>query len=198
MAEVKSPRTVSIIGTAGRLADGAKMSKELCVKMFKRARTVIADQFGLANSSVALVSGGAAWSDHLAVMLFLNELLTDPYASLTLHLPCKWDSKVKAAVDNGKSDWKLNPGRIMNNYHKVFSKRMDTFTLDEIETARLMGAVIKDDYDGFHQRNSQVAASDYLIAFTWGDGDTPKDGGTADTWRKSKSKWKVHVPLKSL
>ena len=35
------------------------------------------------------------------------------------------------------------------------------------------------------------------MAFTWGRGDTPKEGGTLDTWTKCKGV-KVHIPLDSL
>jgi len=49
---------------------------------------------------------------------------------------------------------------------------------------------------GFHNRNSQVAKSDYVIAFTWGK-EEPEDGGTLDTWNKSKGK-KIHISLQEL
>jgi hypothetical protein len=44
-----------------------------------------------------------------------------------------------------------------------------------------------------------VAIADIIIAFTWGDDERqPKDGGTADTWRKSNTREKIHIPLRQL
>ena len=51
-------------------------------------------------------------------------------------------------------------------------------------------------HNGFHERNSHVATSDYLLAFTWGSGDVPMEGGTMDTWKKSRGR-KCHVSLQS-
>jgi len=47
----------------------------------------------------------------------------------------------------------------------------------------------------FHERNSHLAASDYLLALTWGSGDVPMEGGTMDTWKKCRGR-KYHVPRK--
>jgi hypothetical protein len=51
-------------------------------------------------------------------------------------------------------------------------------------------------HQGFHARNSLIAQADYLVAFTWGRA-APVDGGTLDTWKKSKGR-KLHVSLHDL
>ena len=66
-------------------------------------------------SSAHLVSGGAAWSDHVAVELFLS----DEYDGLTLHMPCKWIRKEH--YDNGSYSWQTNPGKLANSCHRKFS-----------------------------------------------------------------------------
>jgi hypothetical protein len=189
--------TVSIIGTAGRKEDADKMNKDVFDRMTECASTIISSVFKI-TKPIRLVSGGAAWSDHVAVRLFLELAVVDEKTSpaLTLHLPCPWVVGV-GGEDTGPKDWKTNPGRTMNQLHHQMSRSFKTDTLLDIDIARLMGAKIVV-HKGFHARNSVVASSDYLIAFTWGESLTePKDGGTADTWKKSKCK-KVHVPLGSL
>jgi len=92
-----------------------------------------------------------------------------------------------------------NPGKISNYYHVTFSNKTGINSLEEIaeleskypDQAKLN---IPEKTSGFHARNTLVAKSDYLIAFTRGQ-DIPTDGGTADTWKKCKSKNKVHFSL---
>lgn len=108
-------------------------------------------------------------------------------------MPCAWkDGKFE---DTGVRDWRKNPGYTANNLHKLFSEIMEEDTLHEIEIAKNMGANIIVG-KGFHNRNTQVAKSDYVIAFTWGKKE-PEAGGTLDTWKKSKG-MKVHVSLHEL
>ena len=186
---------ISIIGTAGRKSDGQKMTSELYMKMIKKTCEIIKSQTELSSPNsrveskeITLVSGGAAWSDHIAVNLYLS----GKFGKLILYLPCK-------LKDNSKV-WNT-----MKYYHELFSKKMysnckesNSFhTLSEISLALEKGAILGSDSGGFHSRNTLVAQSDYIIAFTWGNGDIPKDGGTLDTWNKSNGK-KIHVSLNSL
>ncbi len=99
-------------------------------------------------------------------------------------------------IDNGEKNWTKNPGRTANIYHKKFSAEIHDNSLKQIQSAILVGADCKE-YNGFHERNTRVADSRYLIAFTWGDADVPKKGGTRDTWDKCKGR-KIHIPLGSL
>lgn len=115
--------------------------------------------------------------------------------SLTLHLPVKWD-QTKYHDNANKDIWK-NPGRSANKLHKQFSQKLDEDTLEQIDNAIIMGARYFV-HDGFQKRNTEVAKSNYLIAFTWGDCfEQQKKGGTLDTWTKCTGK-KMHIPLHSL
>ena len=99
-------------------------------------------------------------------------------------------------VDTGSSDWRINPGRTANKLHKKFSENIKEDSLEHLKAAIMVGATVFT-HEGFHVRNSFVAESDYLLAFTWGSGGIPKEGGTMDTWSKCKGT-KYHVPLESL
>lgn len=128
-------------------------------------------------------------TDHSAVKCFVN----DPRCKLTLYLPCKWTGE--KYEDIGVRDWKKNPGRTSNLYHEKFSNTIGYNSLQEIQKAASLGATLDTSFHGFHNRNSQVAKSDFLIAFTWSTSGAPDDGGTLDTWEKAKSAQKVHVSL---
>ena len=123
--------------------------------------------------------------------------LTQEVQSLTLHLPAQLLMVNKPQfMDTGSNDWRINPGRNTNKLHKMFSEKIKEDSLDHLKTAITVGATVFT-HEGFHARNSFVAESDYLLAFTWGSGDVPKEGGTMDTWSKCKGV-KYHVPLESL
>lgn len=64
---------VSIIGTAGRGADGSKLSKELFYEAVEKAKEVITENFKLKLGNVHLVSGGAAWAGKLALKCMSNK-----------------------------------------------------------------------------------------------------------------------------
>lgn len=173
---------IGIIGTAGRKEDANRMSKELYDKMkilIYRMIIYIEPDF----SKIQLVSGGAAWSDHLAVSLYLEH----SEINLSLHLPCQFD---EGKYINSKT------GNIGNYYHGKFSDKVGYNTLKEIGLCIQKGANIKVG-DGFYDRNNSISQSvDYLIAFTWGTEGKPKDGGTSNTWKSCPpSVKKIHISL---
>ncbi len=190
-----SSSTVAIIGTAGRSTDEKHLSIDLYDKMYAAIKYIIQHVFKLDKDNFHLYSGGAAWSDHLAVRFYLEH-----GGKLTLFLPCKFtlDEECPQAVDNGSYDWKLNPGKTMNKLHRAFGDRIRRDSLRDIATASEMGATLDSESKGFHARNSKIAQAMYMIAFSFGDGDEPTEGGTKDTWSKSKSLHKIHVSLKRL
>lgn len=183
---------IAIIGTAGRREDGPRMTKELYAKMYYRACHLI-EQLKQDNPDecLHLVSGGAAWSDHIAVSLFLGQAAE----TLTLHLPAPLNTDKHEYIENPKNKW--CPGRTSNYYHRIFSKKMGRSTIAGICDAIEKGAVAHI-YGGFRERNKVVGQVDVVIAFTWGEGTKPKDGGTAHTWGKSTAPKKIHIPLRSL
>ena len=168
---------------------------ELYRLMVEKSAALIEGRFGMKLCSVHLVSGGAAWSDHVAVTLFLE----DRVAGLTLYLPCPlMTGEPPSFASNGSRSWKTNPGWLANDRHQSFSVEIGRHTLREIEAARLKGARIVTDYSGFHARNSAIAKNaERLIAFTWGADVAPAAGGTLDTWKKARCE-KVHVSLGEL
>jgi hypothetical protein len=191
-------RTVSIIGSAGRGEDKPKWSADLYRRALAKSHEVITEVWGLDPASVKLVSGGAAWSDHQAVDLFSYQM---GYHSLCLYLPCRWDEGKRQFVDIGSRDFRVNPGGTANAYHAHFSKKMGVDTLAQIDSVRKSHpeqVELNQTHQGFHSRNTLVSSSEFLIAFTFGEGDIPKDGGTKDTWVKAKRATKVHVCLATL
>lgn len=165
---LKDVETFGIIGTAGRNTDNNKLSSEVYDKMYKIAEEIIGPK------EVQLISGGAAWADHIAVRLFHYSPF---HHKLFLELPCKFTNGRYETVDYYD---RMNVGHISNHYHTQFSKRINRLTLLEIQEAIDTGAHVSIG-KGFFDRNFKVAKADKLIAFTYGDGPRLKDGGTAHT-----------------
>ncbi len=176
---------VAVVGTAGRDTYNV-YTKELYDKMVAVVKHMIKDL-----TNVTLISGGAAWADHIAVKLYLEGYVS----RLILHLPCEFiDNQY---MDNGKSAWFDNPGRTSNTYHRKFSRIVGINSLTEITEAIKKGAQINV-HKGFHARNLLVAKCDHMIALTWHIGSEPSDGGTAHTWKNCQSTSKYHVSLSTL
>ena len=197
VSDVDKPKTtrVAVIGTAGRT--GPPMSAALFDSMVQHASDVITTRLGLDKAAVHLVSGGAAWSDHIAVRLFNS----GDFAGLTLILPCEWESG--RHKDSGHRDWRINPGQSANRYHRAFSRLLGRDTLRELDDL-ITGdeRVVVVTGKGFHQRNTQIAnTADVVLAFTWANGaEPPAKGGTRDTWNKARliGTKCIHVSLNSL
>lgn len=179
--------TLSIVGTAGRKDDGKKLSKKHFEAMCIVASGLM-EQLAESNYPIThLVSGGAAWADHVAVRLFLDKKA--PH--LRLFLPDLWENG--AYHDTGERDPFKNPGGTANYYHKLFLNATGIHSLSQIQTAKGEGAELidrKTNKDGkvqplgFHPRNALVSKSDFILACTYGKEHEVKDGGTADTVRK--------------
>ncbi len=170
---------VSIIGTAGRDKNIKKLNINLYKKMINIADKIIKEEFKLNTKDVCLVSGGASWSDHVAIELFKTGL----YSNIELHLPAKFT--------NDKYDLYSKEGLYSNKLHEVFSEKVSKNTLLDIKDLLNKCKF----YNGFYQRNNIVAKSDYLIAFTFYD---ELVGGTKYTWNKSETKNKIIVNLTKL
>lgn len=191
--------TISIVGTSGRhnLSGYCKeMTPVLFDKMWTTARELVyyhgTPPHDWGNvSNVHLVSGGAAWSDHVAVETFLTR---NDYHGLTLHMPCRW---IPTEQGGPKFDDKCKTGQLANKLHAQFKRQTGINSLARIDEARRCGAVIVDHYRGFHQRNSAVAQCDVLIAFSFDDCKYPRSSpGTCDTWRKCKPETKkIHLDM---
>lgn len=162
---------LAIIGTAGRKEDADLLNKEKWDDM-KRAVYDFVKKYKIDH----VISGGAAYADHLAVGLFNAGIVK----KLELALPCKFDTKKVQFHDTGVVDWKTNPGNTSNYYHLRFSTTVGIKSLQEIKTAIEKGATVIVE-NGFMERNSIVAEADMVLAMTFGKENVVKDGGTANT-----------------
>lgn len=174
---------IAIIGTAGR-----DKSKPMTPALWN---WMLIDAMERIPKGAHVVSGGAAWADHLAVALFVNGYVKE----LTLHLP--------APIENG---WFVGPDKsaasAANYYHRKFSMVISRHSIGEIELAARMthchGTVepVAAGYGAMFARNSKVARADEMLAYTFGTGPVPDDGGTKDTWDKCQgTKTHINLPL---
>ena len=162
-------RSLGIIGTAGRGTD----SGSLDIQTWKFMKASVGKLIEVTGCN-HLISGGAAWADHLAVNLFLNN---SEHLSLTLHLPCEFL--------NGKYIESSKCGPISNHYHKKFSDKLGIDSLQQIESAINLGCEKTVSNDSFFERNAKISVdSNILLAFTYGNEKELKDGGTKDTFEK--------------
>lgn len=174
---------LAIIGTAGRREDGPKMNRQLFDRMLGYAAAMVDS-----CDCNAMISGGAAWADHLAVKLFLMGRAK----KLVLHLPARFET-TSAMYIPWTTDFK-DSGRIANHYHQQMSQKYGDSLL-EISQAVSHADCEHTVSRNFHDRNKLVAEqADLILAFTWGEGQVPKDGGTRHTWDIAKCA-KRHVPL---
>lgn len=163
---------IGVIGTAGRGDDYNK----LCKKKFKlMVETVDKIIFKLHHDPV-LISGGAAWADHIAVILHDS----GPCYNTKLHLPAPFkDGKFQACSTSS-----FDPGKVANYYHKKFSEKCGFDSLKQIAISLETGGMMMVT-NGFKPRNTKIAEeSDILIALTFGEKNKVKDGGTHDCCEK--------------
>lgn len=203
-----APVKLAIIGTAGRNEDEARLAEQpqfFLSRMLDAAR-VIADRVG----ADTIVTGGAAWADHVGLLLFLS----DPERfSLHLHLPAllKHDPADPAAMlyldtssrQGGKSD-----ARTSNFWHGKFADQFATVRagwspFHDLRTAFAHPKTVSHIGTGFTDRNKAVAAdSDFALAMTFGCGPILKEGGTAGTMRtflrSHPSSTAYHLDLSSM
>lgn len=186
---------VAIIGTAGRKPYTDKMSKSLYFQMVREAIWWFHENINPLEE-INLQSGGAAWSDHVAVSIYLMyKNGTLPLANkitLDLHLPAPYENGAFIAGDNWRS-----PGSTSNYYHRLFRKRCGGNPVAGIGLAASLGARLHI-HHGFKVRNIPVGRADILLAYTWGSGTVPADGGTKHTWSNSNAPIKIHFPLEAL
>jgi len=180
--------TIAIIGTAGR-----DKTKPMRLPLYM---WMLGDVYQRVPKGAHVKSGGAAWADHLSVSLFLF----GHAGEITLHLPAPFVNG--RFVDSGFK----SAGSAANYYHGLFSQIIGRDTLGQIAQVIEMGQVQGNRFvhiecepaspgiGGMFARNSKVAVADEMLAYTFGKGDIPADGGTLDTWNKCNGK-KTHISL---
>lgn len=191
---------IAIIGTAGRKDDQEKLNKTVYRKMVKDCVTTINDYFDIwadkFGKDLNLISGGAAWADHIAVSIYLMDLAD----SLTLYLPCTLSEKHREFVGPaGKRPTGTSPSAmdrtadIANYYHMLFSQKMEKGTIEGLFKAKEKGAKLVVIDGGFKVRNLYTGQVDIVIAYTFGNNSSyPKDGGTSHCWNHSPATIKIH------
>lgn len=185
---------VCVIGTAGRREDGDKMSRGLFEAMYERALSEVND---IPRDRLTIRSGGAPWADFIAVELWRRRQCH----ALELELPCGWDWENHRFQEFPTKV--RDPGKTLNWYYKAFSLKMGqdmSLVFEEVLRASFDASkgVEARVYPGFHARNMAVGRVDRVIAFTWGEGVVPKDGGTKHCWDHSRAEDKRHIPLSGL
>lgn len=181
---------LAIIGTAGREIPNV-LTRDHWTKMCVDALARISHGSTVLQDHIHLVSGGAAWADHLAVWLFNMGYVTQ----LTLHFPCAWDRTYGWFEDTGDRDPRSNPGKTANYYHQKFSSICGISSLTEIQMAMRSEHCDTLVTAGFFDRNTMVATeSDYMLAYgTVPGAHPPRDSGTYNTWNK----WQGRHPHKT-
>jgi len=187
-AAATSARRVAVIGTAGRDKERAHLlSADLWDTMLEHAR-------GQVRTDDHLISGGAAWADHLAVELFLEGRV----AGLTLHLPAPLNDRGRFVGEFGSA------GGVANYYHDRFRQCTGLDGLSRIRRALGRGAQhttqpAAPGYEAMKARNRLVASQcNTLLAYTWSQDSGPADGGTAQTWQMASHARREHVDLNEL
>lgn len=179
MAQIR----LAIIGTAGRKEP---ITHEHWQLMLTQAAATIDDLEAAGQQVTALVSGGAAGADHVAVRLFLR---APQRRALILELAAAWDFNHNVYVESDSGNWQTNPGRTLNRHLRNFQS---TAFLDPFED---IGAALKHHncqyrvhQSGLLGRNTFVAEADVVLAMTFGGGRQIAQGGTADTCRKYQAR----------
>jgi len=169
--------TLAIIGTAGRKSDGSLLSLK-CFEGMMKIGSLLIDKLESCNLKVThIVSGGAAWADHVAVKLYLQEKVPN----LILYLPAPFDN---CAYHSGGNPYVEKTADTANFYHKKFQRTTYVNSLTDIQIAKEKGAKLYVVPGGFMARNTKVSESDILLAMTFGEKEFIKPGGTEDTVRK--------------
>jgi hypothetical protein len=194
---------MAIIGTAGRQTDQDRL-KGVSYQRMVEASIKLITHCKIDPQNLTLVSGGAAWADHIVVTLALMGVVA--YDRVIIHLP----AELTEGGYVGENEWTNKVANTANYYHKLFSRKVGISSISELIKIRDLGARMTVDPGGFKSRNTKVAnaVSDggLLLAYTFGNGLTDqqpwtirgfdsttspdtaglKDGGTSDTWLKAK------------
>ena len=180
-------RKIAIIGTAGRDKNfpmNARHWDFMC--------NMVRDEV---EPDDHLISGGAAWADHVAVWAFRMGLVH----SLSLHLPAPIEAGIYAGA-YGTS------GGAARYYHEKFSLIMGgggKDTMRQVADCIVRGVPyttqpVAIGYKAMAERNKLVAAEcDHLMACTLGRGNVPADGGTKMTWDMASHAERIHFSLRN-
>jgi hypothetical protein len=180
---------LAVIGSSGRSSPENKLLSPIHFEFAKKAvLSYIINDLKLRPFDIILVSGGSSWMDHVAVSLYLD----GGFGGLRLYLPSKFDFKQKKYVNT-------HEGRTLNQLHAEFNTKMGSINsfedLTKIASRGYKHNILIEIKRGFLQRNTLIAQNcDHLLAFTF-DSDDFMQGGTKNTWDKTKHLNKKHFDL---
>jgi hypothetical protein len=182
--------TIGIIGSRGDVyQENLYYTKELYDKLVCYTRNLIKTLGYTRNSEIQLISGGCSFIDHIIITLYNEAKLTsDPYHSLIIYSPCRWNS-IDMKFHSSSSDhhnYNNYIGEFLNKLHRNFSERLMRNTLVEINDIQKNNNVFFDSSsNSFQCRNYKIASSckDVLIAFGWKESiNEIFNSGTKITW----------------
>lgn len=190
-------RRLAIIGTAGRAQTAPPGA--LTTRLWE---AMLADVRSRVRQDDILISGGAAWADHLAVHAFLQGWVS----GLELYLPAPMREDRNGNEPSFAGPWKSS-GDAANYYHGRFRAatgvrslwdllRVYRISTQPLAHVKWFAQAVAPGYAAMHVRNGKIAARcTEMVAYTFGPHDEPVDGGTAQTWRLAPHAKRVHVPL---
>lgn len=186
---------IGIIGTAAR-SNKQKFNKAIWDKMCQQYLREVEALALQSDQEIHLISGGAAWSDHVAVWAYLNGHCDN----LTLYLPSLFD------IDKNRfyqeRSYERSAANVMNYHHKNFSQTIGENSLEQIRLAMDKGAkCFQEGYrvslSGLFVRNDKIAqnSKDVMFAYSQDKEDEPSSSGTLYTWNKSIAPYKkvIHI-----
>lgn len=178
---------VVIIGPAGRSPSQLDNLDEPALKRMEESVKAQIIAWAMEPSDVTLVSGGSAWSDHVAVRLFLSD--PSDWAGLELYLPCLFDP-IKGFHGHRDSS-------SLSRYHQNYAAKTGRDPRAEIHEACKKGAVLRQENNGFFSRNRALAKTcDRVIAFTFHPAGDVISPGTLFTWRLCDQKPRASLVIK--
>lgn len=166
---------LGIVGTSGKNHyDKKVLAPKHMTWITNNVRQYIENVLHTTCDKIMLVSGGSAWTDHVAIQLYL----TGEFAGLELFLVSKFDIKQKKYINT-------HEGRALNEMHKYCQEQtgIDVFNdmVKAIHGKNKAKVIIQ---RGFNARNTLLSKNcDHLMVFAFVR-DMPENGGTYDTWIK--------------
>jgi len=169
-------KTIGICGSAARHNTHHKIDEKVLTKLIESIYNIL-HQY---QNNCIVVSGGAAFVDHIAVSLFLQNKISNLY----LALPAAFDFNKHCYIDH-------NDGKISNYYHNLYSKQLQLiYNVNNYNSLYELNQVLQHGNNNgqnctysvcsnFKARNMIVARSNILIAASWGD---KPSGGTLYTY----------------
>lgn len=164
--------TLGIIGTSGRMDDGARVNTSVYFDMYAIANVFVKTMAEKGYIFDTLISGGSAWADHIVIEMLLRNDVPNGH----LCLPCNF---------TGINFVGNNSATILNDIHTKFTSKTtkNKSSLSEISNV-LNGRATYSIYNGFTERNRAIAnKSDFILAMTFGNKNIVKSGGTSNTVR---------------